>query len=207
MPDNNNLPARATKRTIDVLFAAAALVLLSPVLFAIAVLVFLDSGLPIFYGHERIGRNFRSFSVIKFRTMRANVAGPSLTVAGDARITAVGKVLRRWKVDELPQLWNVFIGEMSLVGPRPEVARYVTLFQSRYRKVLKVRPGVTDLASIRFRNEEKILAASPRPTETYEEQILPEKLRLAEEYVDNWSVGWDLKLILQTVWTIARPHI
>ena len=189
---------------IDVVAGALALFALTPLFVAISVAIVVDSGFPIFYRQTRVGRGFQLFSILKFRSMRANAGGPSLTVAGDTRITTVGAILRATKLDELPQLWNVIVGEMSLVGPRPEVPAYVKLFPDRYRNLLQMRPGITDPASIRFRHEEKILAASADPFQTYSEQILPLKLVLAEQYIENWSLSADLKLIFQTLRAMKR---
>ena len=132
--------------------------------------------------------------------------GPSVTIAGDNRITRVGKLLRRTKLDELPQFWNVLRGDMSLVGPRPEVPGYVELFRERYRTILTVRPGITDLASIKFRNEEQILSSSREPLREYAEHVLPVKLDLAEEYVRTRSVFTDISILFRTAVAIVRGH-
>jgi lipopolysaccharide/colanic/teichoic acid biosynthesis glycosyltransferase len=137
--------------------------------------------------------------------MRPDGVGPSITVSGDKRVTRVGRYLRASKLDEFPQLWNVLIGEMSLVGPRPEVPEYVELFRLRYEHILSVRPGITDLASIRFRGEERILAASQDPLQEYVKAILPQKLTLAEEYIRRRSVWLDLWILLKTVSIVFWP--
>src|SRR2546423_1472748 len=147
------------KRTVDIALSLLILLLLSPVLAAVALIVWLDSGSPVLFRQKRIGMNFVPFQIVKFRTMRGG-AGPLVTVGVDARVTRIGNLLRFTKFDEVPQFWNVLRGHMSVVGPRPEVSQYVELFKDRYRRVLTVRPGITDLASIHFRNEEKILSAS-----------------------------------------------
>lgn len=192
------------KRFTDIVLSAFALITLSPLLLLLALGVALDSGFPIFFSQVRVGRGFRRFHLWKFRTMRTRASGPSITVAGDQRITRVGKILRAAKLDELPQFWNVLRGDMSLVGPRPEVPEYVEQFRTRYERVLAIRPGITDLASIRFRNEEDILAASSEPLREYVERILPLKLDLADEYLRTASVSGDLAILFQTVVAMVR---
>jgi lipopolysaccharide/colanic/teichoic acid biosynthesis glycosyltransferase len=193
------------KRCVDVALSSLVLLLLSPILVAVALAVWLGTGRPILFRQERVGLTFRRFHIFKFRTMRV-ASGPSVTVAGDDRITRTGKFLRLAKLDELPQLWNVVRGDMSLVGPRPEVPEYVELFRERYRTVLTVRPGITDLASIHFRNEEEILSRSVDPLKEYTERILPAKLDLAEEYIRTYSVLGDISILLQTATSIVRGH-
>ena len=150
------------KRVFDIVVSAAALTLLWPVLLVVAAAVWLDSGSPILFAQQRVGRGFRCFTVWKFRSMRS-ARGSLITASGDSRITRVGRVLRQTKLDELPQLWNVLRGNMSLVGPRPEVPQYVELFRSRYQHILSVRPGITDPAALAFIDEERLLARSPDP--------------------------------------------
>jgi lipopolysaccharide/colanic/teichoic acid biosynthesis glycosyltransferase len=192
------------KRAFDIAASAAGLVLLLPVLAALAALVWIDSGRPVFFGHERIGRNFHRFRLWKFRSMRASDAGPQITVGGDCRVTSVGRFLRLSKLDELPQLWNVLRGDMSLVGPRPEVGSYVDLYRERYAAILSVRPGITDLASLEYRHEETILSAQPDPERHYREVVLPAKLNLADEYIGRQSLALDLRILLRTV--VAALH-
>ena len=179
--------------------SAAALILLSPLMLFLGMAIALDSGFPIFFSQARVGRRFRQFRLWKFRTMRASLSGPSITVAGDSRVTRLGRLLRNSKLDEFPQLWNVFRGDMSLVGPRPEVPEYVERFRGRYERILAIRPGITDLASVRFRNEEQLLAAAPEPLREYVEHVLPIKLDLADEYLRSSSFSKDLKIMAQTV--------
>jgi FlaA1/EpsC-like NDP-sugar epimerase/lipopolysaccharide/colanic/teichoic acid biosynthesis glycosyltransferase len=193
------------KRGIDIAVSACALVALSALLAGIAIAILLDSGLPIIFSQERMGRGFRGFRILKFRTMRGDRPGPAITAAGDSRITRIGRILRASKLDELPQLWNVLKGDMSLVGPRPELRCYVEAFADRYRRVLLVRPGMTDLASIRFRTEEDVLAAAADPVKEYVEQVLPAKLDLAEEYIRTQSLRTDLYIIMRTLSVIRRP--
>ncbi|MBI3697017.1 MAG: sugar transferase, partial [Acidobacteria bacterium] len=194
------------KRLIDVLASAAALALLSPVLAVIAAAVFLDSWLPIFYSQRRVGRGFREFWIWKFRSMCARHSGPPLTAAGDERVTRLGRFLRATKLDELPQFWNVLRGDMSLVGPRPQVPEYVQLFRDRYEKILAVRPGITDLASVQFRNEEAVLAGGADPVGEYLSRVLPAKLDLADEYLRRRSLLLDLSILLRTLMVILAAY-
>lgn len=193
------------KRCMDIALSSLVLLLLSPILIAVALALWLDFGSPVLFRQERVGLRFRRFNILKFRTMRV-ASGPSVTVAGDDRITRVGKFLRRTKLDELPQFWNVLRGDMSLVGPRPEVPEYVELFRERYVIVLTVRPGITDLASIHFRNEEEILSRSSEPLKVYAERILPAKLDLAEEYIRTRTGFGDISILLHTATAIVRTH-
>lgn len=198
------------KRLFDVLAAGLGLLLLAPVFVLIALAIKLDSPGPVFFRQERVGRHGRNFHIFKFRTMTtAPVAGDvQLTVAGDARITRVGSVLRRYKLDELAQLIDVLRGTMSMVGPRPEVPRYVDRYSPAQReRVLSVRPGITDFASLRFRNENELLARSVDPEREYVEVILPEKLRVAVDYVDNASLATDLRVLGLTLRTVFVPQL
>lgn len=198
------------KRLFDLCCAAAGLVLLVPVLAAVALWVVWDSPGPALFRQQRVGRAGRLFHIVKFRTMhpRAETAGPPLTVGADGRITRAGHWLRRTKIDELPQLFNVLLGQMSLVGPRPEVPRYVALYPDDLRTlVLSVRPGITDRASIEFRDESTLLGQSSDPERTYVEQILPIKLRYGADYARSHTLRGDLAIILRTLaalWT-DRP--
>jgi lipopolysaccharide/colanic/teichoic acid biosynthesis glycosyltransferase len=194
------------KRLFDVIVAALGLLLLSPLLIAIALWIKLDSPGPVFFRQERVGRGGVLFRIHKFRSMRADapLAGPQLTVGADPRITRAGQLLRRTKLDELPQLIDVLAGSMSLVGPRPEVPRYVALYPAALRdKVLSVRPGITDPASIEYRDESALLARATDPERVYIEQIMPAKLRCAASYVDRMSLANDVRLIgatLRSLW-------
>lgn len=195
------------KRLIDVIASVIGLLVLWPVLLVIAVLVKLGDGGPVLFRQERVGRQGRPFRILKFRTMSVDAPerGPAITKQGDDRITRVGAVLRHAKLDELPQLWNVLMGDMSLVGARPEVPRYVELFRAEYNEILKLRPGITDPASIRFREESELLAESGDPEATYIERILPEKLRLARDYVRHASPAYDLQLVFTTLACLVYP--
>lgn len=189
------------KRIFDTIVALSGLMLFFPLIVAIAVVIKREDGGSIFYRGARIGKGGRPFKIYKYRTMVINadqLGGPS-TAEDDPRITRIGGFLRKYKIDELPQLINVLKGEMSLVGPRPEVPFEVKTYSEEERRVLTVRPGITDWASIAFRNEGEILKGSSDPHQAYREKIRPEKLRLALEYVDNVSLRTDIKIILQTI--------
>ena len=193
------------KRLFDLLLAGAGLLLLLPLMLVIALWIKLDSPGPALFRQERVGRFGVPFRIHKFRTMLDAPAsnGLQITVGRDARITRAGKLLRRYKLDELPQLFDVLRGAMSLVGPRPEVPRYVALYPAALReKVLSVRPGITDLASIRYRDENALLAAAADPEREYTEVVLPAKLRYAAEYVDHANLATDLRLIGLTLKTL-----
>jgi lipopolysaccharide/colanic/teichoic acid biosynthesis glycosyltransferase len=193
------------KRLIDVSASAAGLILLAPLLLIIAVLVRADSPGPVLFRQVRVGRNGQPFRIYKFRTMRVDAPGPQLTVGTDRRITRVGGPLRHYKLDELPQLLNVLKGDMSLVGPRPEVPDYVRFWDDRTRRiVLAVRPGITDLASIRFRHENRLLELSDDPERVYVEEIAPIKNRLAVDYVEGWSLWLDIRILCRTMLAIVR---
>jgi lipopolysaccharide/colanic/teichoic acid biosynthesis glycosyltransferase len=196
----------ALKRLTEVGVAGGGLLLLTP-LFALATLLIkIDSRGPVLFTQERIGRQFRRFRIYKFRTMTFQPADDPrlITAAGDPRVTRVGRLLRWSKIDELPQLWNVLKGDMSLVGPRPEVPKYVERFRRDYEEILTVRPGITDLASLKYRDESTILAQYACPEEAYLRWILPDKLRLAKEYVRHASLLLDLKVILKTLLALIR---
>ena len=186
------------KRLFDVGFSAGALIVLAPLLLVIAVWIKLDSPGPVFFRQRRVGKMGREFRIFKFRTMHADAEGrgPLITVGADPRITRSGGWLRRTKVDEFPQFLNVVLGDMSLVGPRPEVPKYVALYPEQTRRtVLSVRPGITDLASLEYRNESEMLAGSANPELTYREQIMPIKLTFAERYVQSQTFRGDLAII------------
>jgi lipopolysaccharide/colanic/teichoic acid biosynthesis glycosyltransferase len=188
------------KRAMDISGAVVALLVLAPVMMMIGVLVRSTSRGPALFCQTRVGRNFRPFVIYKFRTMvtDADARGPAITADGDPRITLIGRVLRRLKLDELPQLFNVLVGDMSFVGPRPEVPCYVELFRSDYQEILRLRPGITDLASIAYRHEAELLGRSPDPEALYVEQILPRKIALAKDYARRASPVFDLYLIART---------
>lgn len=196
----------ALKRAFDVVASALGLLLLSPLLLVLALWVKLDSPGPVFFRQERVGRNGQPFRIYKFRSMRADHNGPQITVGDDARITRSGRFIRACKFDELPQLINVLLGDMSLVGPRPEVPRYVALYPPEVRdEVLSVRPGITDWASVQYRSESSLLAASSDPEVTYTTVILPAKLALYQQYVRQRSFWLDCRIICMTLGILFKP--
>ena len=194
------------KRVFDLLGSFAGLLLLSPVLLLITLIVLVDSPGPVFFRQQRVGRYGKLFRIHKFRTMRINAenAGMQITVGDDPRITRSGQWLRRYKLDELPQLIDVLVGDMSFVGPRPEVPRYVDMYPSASRElVLSVRPGITDPASIQFRAESEMLSKAKDPEREYVESILPVKIELYEQYVRTRTFLGDIFIIFQTFKVIA----
>jgi len=194
------------KRLFDLLFVILGLVVLSPVFLVISLLIKRDDNGPVLFKQERVGLNGKPFKVLKFRTMviDAEQQGAKVTTSGDSRITKTGQWLRKYKLDELPQLINVLKGEMSLVGPRPEVPEYVAFYSEEQKQtVLSVLPGITDLASIEFRNENELLTGSQDPVNDYREKVLPIKLAYYEQYVKERSLWIDFKLILKTIVAIA----
>ena len=188
------------KRSFDIAVSLLALLVCLPLFLVIALWIKLDSKGPVFFLQQRVGKNFRPFSIYKFRSMveDAPLKGGQITTGRDERITRVGCFLRKTKLDELPQLLNVLKGEMSLVGPRPEVLEYVLLFWNDYKEILSVHPGITDLASLKYRDEATLLAESSNPEQEYLERVLPDKIKLAKEYVRKSSFFFDLTLILRT---------
>jgi len=188
------------KRTFDVLVSSLALLLCAPLFLLIAIAIKLDSKGPVFFSQQRMGKHFSPFWIYKFRSMIADAPhkGSRITFGEDNRITRVGRLLRKTKLDELPQLINVLKGEMSLVGPRPEVPTYVQLYLRDYEEILQIHPGLTDLASLKYRDEATVLAQSRDPEREYVERVLPDKIKLAKEYVSKSSFLFDLALILRT---------
>jgi lipopolysaccharide/colanic/teichoic acid biosynthesis glycosyltransferase len=196
------------KRLFDLIIALPLLLLVSPILIIIAFLIKLNSKGPVFYLQQRVGFKGKDFFIYKFRTMRigADKLG-LLTVGGrDPRVTTVGYFLRKYKLDELPQLINVVNGSMSLVGPRPEVRKYVNLYSSEQKNVLLAKPGITDYASIEYADENNLLAASSDPEKTYIDEIMPAKLKLNMKYIAEQGVITDVKIIFLTVLRIIRGH-
>jgi lipopolysaccharide/colanic/teichoic acid biosynthesis glycosyltransferase len=191
-------------RLLDFLFSFLGLILLFPFLFLIGLIIKLTSRGPVFYKQSRVGLNGVYFNVFKFRTMRINSDNLSLITVGgrDPRITLVGFFLRKYKLDELPQLLNVLIGEMSLVGPRPEVRKYVDMYTVEQKKVLSIRPGITDWASINYRDENVILGESSDPEKDYIAKIMPDKLNYNFIYINNYGTIEYLKIIFTTIWRI-----
>ena len=194
------------KRIFDIVASIGGLIVLSPMLIIVAICIKLDSKGPVFFKQKRVGKNKEIFEIYKFRTMvtDAEKLGKQITVGNDSRITGVGKFIRKCKLDEFPQLINVLKGEMSLVGPRPEVPKYVELYDEYQEQILLVQPGITDYASIEFRNENEILGESDNPEKTYIEDIMPIKIDLNMKYIKNISLIEDIKLIFFTIVAIAK---
>ena len=189
------------KRLFDIISSSVALIILSPILIIISLFIILDSKGGIFYKQIRIGKNELPFKLFKFRTMNVGSDKKGLITIGkrDSRITKVGYYLRKYKIDELPQLLNIILNDMSVVGPRPEVEKYVRLYTKEQKEVLKVKPGLTDLASLNYFNENEILDKAIDSENAYIEEVMPEKLKLNLEYIDNQSFLYDLKIILLTL--------
>jgi lipopolysaccharide/colanic/teichoic acid biosynthesis glycosyltransferase len=195
-----------SKRLFDVALSCVGLLFLSPLLLLVALLITLDSRGPVLFRQERMGRGFRPFLIYKFRTMVQDAPhlGGAITFGADPRITRIGWLLRKTKIDELPQLINVLRGEMSFVGPRPEVRQFVELFRRDYEEILTVLPGITDLASLKYRDEAECLGSCENPEEEYATRVLPEKIKLAKEYISRSSLGFDSMIILRTLLRLFR---
>ena len=193
------------KRIFDITLSLLGLILLLPFMLIIAILIKIDSKGSVFFKQVRVTKNGREFKIFKYRTMRVGSDKYSqITVGKDDRITKIGLFLRKYKLDEIPQLINVFIGDMSLVGPRPEVPKYVALYTEEQREILKVRAGITDYASIEFSNENDILADEADPEKAYIEKIMPRKIELNKKYLSEISVMTDIKIILLTIKKILK---
>ena len=189
------------KRIFDIVMAIFGLLVLSPIFLVISLAIKIDSNGPVFFKQIRVGLNGKEFKIFKFRTMvtDAEKKGMQITVGKDSRITKVGAFIRKCKIDEIPQLINVLVGEMSFVGPRPEVPKYVAMYSESDREILKVRPGITDLASIEYRDENEVLGKSKNPEKTYIEEVMPAKIVLNREYISKCSIMYDVLLILRTI--------
>ena len=189
------------KRIFDIVFSALGLVILSPLLLIVALAIAATSEDSFFYIQNRVGKNGKIFRMIKFRTMRidSDKTGLFITAKNDPQITVIGKILRRTKLDELPELWNVLTGDMSLVGPRPEVPKYVKYYKPEWERVLSVRPGITDLATLPFRDEESVLLGAQDIERAYIDIVVPIKMNLALQYVDRHSIWFDFKILFLTV--------
>jgi len=204
----DNFYMKHGKRAFDFLVSLIGLTILSPLFGIVSILIKIHDKGPIFFKQKRIGQNFKPFYIYKFRTMIINAEnkGPLITKEDDPRITALGKFLRKFKIDELPQLINVLKGDMSLVGPRPEVEKYVNFFKKDYKEILKIKPGITDYATIYFKDEELILKKFAKNNDNIEEvylkQILPQKIKFYKKYLQEISFFTDLKLIFLTIWKI-----
>ena len=199
-------PQLALKRAMDIVISGGALAVLWPVLLLIALAIRIDDPGPVFYRQVRVGRDGKEFRIFKFRTMvvDADKKGLQITVGRDNRITRVGRLLRKTKLDELAQLINVFVGEMSFVGPRPEVPKYVNLYTPYQRQVLLVRPGITDYASIAYRNENDMLEGAEDPEKMYIDMIMPDKIELNMKYLHEISPLADIRLIFSTIAAVIK---
>jgi lipopolysaccharide/colanic/teichoic acid biosynthesis glycosyltransferase len=193
------------KRIFDLLSALIVIIVFSPLLILLSVWIAFDSKGGVFYKQERVGKNGKLFNLLKFRSMRPNAdrAG-QLTVGDDNRVTKVGRFIRKYKLDELPQLFNIVKGEMSVVGPRPEVPKYVDMYSEEQKKVLLALPGLTDFASIEYLDEQKILGAADNPEKIYIEEVMPAKLELNLKYIKERNFWLDIGLIFKTIFSIFR---
>ena len=190
------------KRTFDIILSIFAIVLLFPFFLIVSFIIVIDSGFPIFFLQKRIGRDAKEFNIIKFRTMKKNNENITVTVSDDSRITRTGKYLRKTKIDELPEILNVLFGQMSFVGPRPDVKGYADKLKGANRKILALRPGITGPASLKYYNEEYILSQKSNPKKYNDEVIFPDKVKINMDYFHNRSFFLDLKIIFATIFRI-----
>jgi len=195
---------RVGKRLFDLFLSIPSLFILSPVFLLSAILIKLDTPGPIIFTHTRAGQNGRPFKLYKFRTMvkDASKLGPPITYANDMRITKIGRLLRKFKVDEMLQIINIVKGDMSVIGPRPEIKKYIDIYEKDYRDVLKIKPGMTDYALIAFRNEEEILSSFSDVEEGYIKEVLPKKIELYRKYMNEMSLGTDIRIFFATIYEI-----
>ncbi len=196
----------SAKRIFDLFFSLMGLIFIAPLFICCALLIKIDSRGPVFFRQLRVGRHGKLFRIFKFRTMviNAECLGTQVSTGDDPRITRLGRFLRKYKIDELPQLLNVIFGEMSLVGPRPEVPRYVEAFQKEYEEILSVRPGITDFASLEFKDENELLKAAENPEAKYLQEILPIKIGYYRKYIREQSLTTDFNLIMRTIQAIVK---
>jgi lipopolysaccharide/colanic/teichoic acid biosynthesis glycosyltransferase len=196
--------AKTGKRAFDLILSIPSLVVLSPVYLLSVLLIKLDTPGPILFSQDRIGQNSKPFRLYKFRTMVKDAAkiGPPVTTAYDPRITKAGRLLRKFKVDEMLQVMNVVKGDMSVIGPRPEVKKYIDIFAEEYNDILKIKPGMTDYALIAFRNEEDILSRFQDVEEGYIKEVMPQKIKLYRQYLSEMSLRTDIRIFFQTIWEI-----
>ena len=201
----NNFYSLYGKRLLDIVLIIPACLLLIPLYLVLGTGIVIFDGWPVLYTQDRVGKNFRKFTLYKFRTMTPDRTGKAslVTVKNDTRITPIGRFMRNYKLDELPQLFNVLIGNMSIVGPRPEVGKYVDQYKDDYKSVLSVKPGLADYATLMFHNEEEILSKYDNLQEAYINKILPEKIRLYKKYIADQSLITDLKIIVKTLRNIV----
>jgi lipopolysaccharide/colanic/teichoic acid biosynthesis glycosyltransferase len=195
---------RVGKRLFDLFLSIPSLFILSPVFLLSAILIKLDTPGPIIFSHTRTGQNGKPFKLYKFRTMvkDASKLGPPITYANDLRITRIGRLLRKFKVDEMLQIINIVKGDMSVIGPRPEIKKYIDIYEKDYRDVLKIKPGMTDYALIAFRNEEEILSRFSDIEDGYVKEVLPKKIELYRKYMNDMGIGTDIKIFFMTIYEI-----
>ncbi|MEJ2616920.1 MAG: sugar transferase [Ignavibacteriaceae bacterium] len=194
------------KRILDILITLIGIILFFPVIIAISLLILISSGYPVFFLQERVGKDWKIFKIIKFRTMvkNADKMGIGISSHEDSRITNIGKFLRKFKIDELPQIFNVLLGDMSLVGPRPELLKYAEYYNDDYSEILKIKPGITDYASLEFRNESELLKDSDNNEKIYLNKILPDKIQLYKKYLREANLTTDIKIIFSTFKVLFR---
>ncbi len=194
------------KRILDILITLIGIILFFPLIIAVSLIILLSSGYPVFFLQERVGKDWKIFKIIKFRTMVKNAEkmGMGISSYNDTRITSIGKILRKFKIDELPQIFNVFAGNMSLVGPRPELLKYAEYYADDYSEILKIKPGITDYASIEFKDESLLLNNSNDNEKVYLNKILPEKISLYKKYLKEANLKTDLKIIFSTFKVLIR---
>lgn len=194
------------KRTFDILASFFGLIILSPLLLVAGLLVRFSSEGPVLFRQERTGRHGIPFTIYKFRTMFVDHGGSSVSVKGEKRITPIGAVLRKFKIDEFPELWNILIGDMSFVGPRPDMPEYAARLQGKQREILTVRPGLTSPASIKYAREEELLSLVPDPQKHFDEVIWPDKTRMNLEYLHERSFIGDIELIVRTLFSVSKSQ-
>ena len=194
------------KRNLDILITFVSAVLFFPVIIVVSMVILVSSGYPVFFLQERVGKDWKSFKIIKFRTMvkNADKKGIGVSSHNDSRITSIGKFLRKFKIDEIPQIFNVLMGNMSLVGPRPELLKYAEYYMDDYSEILKVKPGITDYASLKFRNESELLKNTNDNEKFYINKILPEKIQLYKKYLKEANLKTDLRIIFSTFKALFR---
>ena len=194
------------KRNLDILITFVSAVLFFPVIIVVSMVILVSSGYPVFFLQERVGKDWKSFKIIKFRTMvkNADKKGIGVSSHNDSRITSIGKFLRKFKIDEIPQIFNVLMGNMSLVGPRPELLKYAEYYMDDYSEILKVKPGITDYASLKFRNESELLKNTSDNEKFYINKILPEKIQLYKKYLKEANLKTDLRIIFSTFKALFR---
>lgn len=187
------------KRLFDILAAIFGLIVCIPVFITLAILIKIKMPGPIFFRQNRVGQDARLFKMVKFRTMKVNHGGSTISVKGESRITPLGAIMRKYKLDELPEFWNILIGDMSFVGPRPDVPGYADVLKGDDRLLLTVKPGLTGASSLRFSNEEELLAEQENPIKYNDEILFPEKVRINNNYIKNWNFWLDIKIIIYTI--------